>query len=399
MPRVVMYTKNVCPYCDRAKGLLRRKGVSWEEINIEQTAGARDEMIEKSGGRMTVPQIWIDDLQVGGSDDLFALESEGVLDSLLGAEKKGAEPTEHTGVLIVGSGPAGYTAAIYAARAELRPIVVAGMAFGGQLMLTTDVENYPGFPEGVTGPEMMELFQQQAERFGSRVFKEDAVEIDLDVRPFRVRTDSRAFTADSLVIATGASARWLGLPSEERLQNRGVSACATCDGALFRGVEMAVVGGGDTAIEEATFLTRFATTVHLIHRRDELRASKIMAERARKNDKITFVWDSVVDEIVGEDEVTGVRVRNVKTDEISQIDVGAVFIAIGHTPNTELFKGKIDTNEQGYVQIQPGSTRTNIEGVFACGDVMDPSYRQAVTAAGTGCMAALDAERWLAAHE
>ena len=399
MPRVVIYTKHVCPFCDRAKGLLRRKGVTWEEINIEEIAGARDEMIEKSDGLMTVPQIWIDDVHVGGSDDLLALESEGKLDPMLGAEQKGEVATEHTRVLIVGSGPAGYTAAIYSARAELRPIVVAGMAFGGQLMLTTDVENYPGFPEGVTGPEMMELFQQQAERFGTRVFKEDAVEVDLDAHPFRVRTDSRAFTADSLVIATGASARWLGLESEERLQNRGVSACATCDGALFRGKEMAVVGGGDTAIEEALFLTRFATTVHLIHRRDELRASKIMAERARKNDKITFVWDSVVDEILGDDEVTGVHLRNLKNGALSQIDVGAVFIAIGHTPNTGLFKGRIDSNEQGYLRVQPGSTRTNVEGVFACGDVMDPSYRQAVTAAGTGCMAALEAERWLAARE
>ena len=399
MPRVVIYTKHVCPYCDRAKALLRRKGVTWEEINIEEVAGARDEMIEKGGGRISVPQIWIDDVHVGGCDELFALESQGELDSMLGTQEKGAEASEHTRVLIVGSGPAGYTAAIYSARAELRPIVVAGMAFGGQLMLTTDVENYPGFPEGVTGPELMDLFQQQAERFGTRVFKEDAVEVELDTRPFRVRTDSRAFTADSLVIATGASARWLGLESEQRLQNRGVSACATCDGALFRGSEMAVVGGGDTAIEEALFLTRFATTVHLIHRRDELRASKIMAERARKNDKIAFVWDSVVDEILGAEQVTGVRLRNVKSGELSQLAVGAVFIAIGHTPNTELFKDRIDSNEQGYLQVQSGSTRTNVEGVFACGDVMDPSYRQAVTAAGTGCMAALDAERWLAAQD
>jgi thioredoxin reductase (NADPH) len=355
-------------------------------------------MIERSGQR-TVPQIWIDDLYVGGSDELFALESEGRLDSALGRGKSARSDAEHVRVVIVGSGPAGYTAAIYAARAELEPVVIAGMAFGGQLMLTTDVENYPGFPEGVTGPEMMELFQKQAERFGTRVFKEDATEVDLGQRPFRVKSDSHEFTADALIVATGASARWLGLPSEERLQNRGVSACATCDGALFRGQEMVVVGGGDTAMEEALFLTRFASNVHVVHRREELRASRIMAERAEKNEKIHFVWNSVVEEVLGDEAVTGVALRDLVTDARSRLDAGAVFVAIGHTPNTELFKGVLETNEQGYVRVENGSTRTNVEGVFACGDVMDPSYRQAVTAAGTGCMAALDAERWLAEHE
>jgi len=393
-----MYTKHVCPYCDRAKALLRSKSVQWEEINIEEVAGARDTMIEQSGQR-TVPQIWIGDTHVGGSDDLFALESAGQLDPLLGVAKSSGGGAEHSKIVIIGSGPAGYTAAIYAARAELEPIVIAGMAFGGQLMLTTDVENYPGFPEGITGPEMMELFQKQAERFGTRVYKEDATEIDLTERPFQIVSDSHEFTADSIIVATGASARWLGLPSEERLQNRGVSACATCDGALFRGREMLVVGGGDTAMEEALFLTRFASTVHVVHRRDELRASKIMADRAKRNDKIHFVWDSGVEEILGDDEVTGVRLKNLKSGETSELEVGAVFIAIGHSPNTELFAGAIRTNDQGYVKVEPESTRTNIEGVFACGDVMDPTYRQAVTAAGTGCMAALDAERWLAAQE
>ena len=397
MPDVIMYTKNVCPYCDRAKELLRSKGVEWREINIEQVASARDEMIERSG-RQTVPQIWIGEQHVGGFDDLNELETRGELDGLLG-RKAGGGASEHTKMLIVGSGPAGYTAAIYAARAELEPVMLAGMAFGGQLMLTTDVENYPGFPEGITGPEMMELFQKQATRFGTTVYNEDAVEVDLSRRPFTVKSPARTVTADSLVVATGASARWLGLPSEERLQNRGVSACATCDGALFRGKPMAVVGGGDTAMEEALFLTRFATKVSVIHRRDELRASKIMADRALRNEKIDFVWDSVVDEILGEDQVTGVVVRNVKTDETAKLDVEAVFIAIGHTPNSELFRDVLDANEAGYLLVKPGSSRTNVEGVFACGDVMDPTYRQAVTAAGTGCMAALDAERWLAEHE
>ncbi len=306
---------------------------------------------------------------------------------------------EHASVVIVGSGPAGYTAAIYTARAGLEPVVVAGMAFGGQLMLTTDVENYPGFPEGITGPEMMELFQKQSERFGARVLKEDATEMDLETWPFRVKTDTHAFSADALILATGADAKWLGIASEERLMNRGVSACATCDGALFRGREMAVVGGGDTAIEEALFLTRFASAVHVIHRRDELRASRIMRERAEGNEKIHFVWDSIVEEVLGEDEVEGVRVRNVKTESSSVLEVGALFIAIGHVPNSAIFGDRIRKNDAGYVIVDPSSSRTNIEGVFACGDVMDPTYRQAVTAAGTGCMAAVDAERWLAARE
>jgi thioredoxin reductase (NADPH) len=306
--------------------------------------------------------------------------------------------TEHTRVLIIGSGPAGYTAAIYAARAELSPIMLAGLQFGGQLMITTDVENYPGFPEGVTGPGMMEMFQQQAERFGTRVLLEDATSIDFGQRPFVVETDGRRFTADAVIVATGASARWLGIESEQRLVNNGVSACATCDGALFRNKAMVVVGGGDTAMEEALFLTRFATKVTIVHRRDELRASRIMQERAFKNEKIEFAWSSVVEEVLGDeaDGVTGVRLRNVETGEEQRLDVGAVFIAIGHQPNTALFQEVLDLDDSGYVQVRPGATSTSIEGIFACGDVADPTYRQAVTAAGTGCMAAIDAERWLA---
>jgi thioredoxin reductase (NADPH) len=307
----------------------------------------------------------------------------------------------HTRLLIVGSGPAGYTAAIYTARAELEPVVVAGRSFGGQLMITTDVENYPGFSEGITGPELMELFEKQATRFGARVLKVDATAVDLAVRPFRVETEEGEFTSDALIVATGAEARWLGLPSEKRLRDLGggVSACATCDGALFRDLPLAVVGGGDTAMEEALFLTRFATEVSVIHRRDQLRASKIMQERAFRNPKIRFVWDSVVDEVLGERAVSGVRVRNVNTGEESTLEVEGLFVAIGHRPNTELFASRLETNDQGYLVVEPGSTRTNLEGVFACGDVMDATYRQAVTAAGTGCMAALDAERWLAERE
>jgi thioredoxin reductase (NADPH) len=302
---------------------------------------------------------------------------------------------EHHKVVIVGSGPAGYTAAIYAARAELAPLVLAGLQFGGQLMLTTDVENYPGFPEGVSGPEMMELFQKQAERFGAKVLLEDATQVDFAQHPFRVATAERSFTADAVILATGATAKWLGIPSEERLTNRGVSACATCDGALYRGKAMAVVGGGDTAMEEALFLTRFAPRVVVIHRRDALRASKIMQERALRNEKIEFAWHSEVDEVLGDECVSAVRIRDVRTGATRELPVEALFIAIGHQPNTALFRGQLELEPTGYIKVTRG-TRTSVEGVFACGDAMDPTYRQAVTAAGTGCMAAIDAERWLA---
>lgn len=306
---------------------------------------------------------------------------------------------ERVKVLIIGSGPAGYTAAIYAARAELSPVMLAGLTFGGQLMITTDVENYPGFPDGVTGPDMMEMFQKQAERFGTQVHFEDATSVDFSKRPFRVESEERAFLADSVIVATGATAKWIGLESEERLTNRGVSACATCDGALFRDKEMAVVGGGDTAMEEALFLTRYAPKVTVIHRRDELRASKIMADRALKHEKIEFLWDSAVEEVLGDEFVTGVRTKNLKTGELTDKAIDALFIAIGHKPNTELFAGQLETDEVGYLKVKPGTSYTNVEGVFACGDAMDPVYRQAVTAAGTGCMAAIDSERWLAENE
>ncbi len=302
----------------------------------------------------------------------------------------------HTKVLIIGSGPAGYTAAIYASRAQLEPVMIGGMAFGGQLMLTTDVENYPGFPDGITGPEMMELFQKQAERFGTKLLLEDATEVDFSQRPFRISTADRQFTADAVLIATGASAKWIGIESEQRLMNNGVSACATCDGALFRNKAMAVVGGGDTAMEEALFLTRFATKVTVIHRRDGLRASKIMADRAKNHELIEFAWNSQVEEVLGDEYVTGVRLIDTQNGKLRDIDVEALFIAIGHQPNTILFTGQIEMDAAGYIQVKPGTTQTSIEGVFACGDVSDPTYRQAVTAAGTGCMAAIESERWLA---
>lgn len=402
MPEITIYSKPSCPYCDMAKRLLAAKGQRWTEIDIEAEPHRRDEMIERSRQR-TVPQIWIGERHVGGFDDLSALDQTGQLDGLLGIAgggpgAGGGGEAEHVKLVIIGSGPAGWTAALYAARAELQPVVVAGLAIGGQLMLTTDVENYPGFPEALSGPDMMERFQKQAERFGARVYQEDATRIDLAQRPFRIETTERSFTADAVILSTGASAKWLGLPSEERLTNRGVSACATCDGALFKGKEMAVVGGGDTAVEEALFLSRYAPKVTLIHRRDELRASKIMAERARKNEKIEFAWNAEVDEVLGDEFVTGVRIRDVKTGATRELAVGALFVAIGHEPNTALVRDQLETDEVGYIRVKPGSTYTTVDGVFACGDATDPVYRQAVTAAGTGCMAAIDAERWLAAQ-
>lgn len=306
--------------------------------------------------------------------------------------------SEHRRVLIIGSGPAGYTAAIYTARAGLEPLVLAGLNFGGQLMITTEVENYPGYPSGITGPQMMEDFQKQAERFGTAVVFQDATRVDFTVRPFVVETESKRYTADAVIVATGASARWLGIDSEKRLLNKGVSACATCDGALFRGKPMAVVGGGDTAMEEALFLARFATKVTLVHRRGELRASKIMRERLLANEKIEVAWHSVVDEVLGDEYVTGIRLKDVRSEAKRDLGLDAVFIAIGHQPNTSLFGGKLAMDAAGYLSVTPGTTRTSVEGVFACGDVADPVYRQAVTAAGTGCMAAIDAERWLGEH-
>ena len=398
MPEITMYTKSWCPYCDQAKRLLTAKGQTWTEIDVEASAAAREEMVARSQ-RRSVPQIFIGDRHVGGFDELAALEAAGGLDPLLGLlAGGGGGASEPRRLVIVGGGPAGFTAALYSARAELAPVVVGGLQVGGQLMLTTDVENYPGFPEAVTGPELMERFQRQAERFGAEVIAEDATEIDLKSRPFRVRSAERSFTADALILALGASARWIGLESETRLQNKGVSACATCDGALFRGKPMAVVGGGDTALEEALFLARFATEVTVIHRRGELRASKIMQERARKHPKIRFVWNAVVDEVLGSEFVSGVRLRDVESGEKRDLAVEALFVAIGHKPNTDLLRGQVELDPVGYIKVESGGSRTSVEGVFACGDAMDPTYRQAVTAAGTGCMAAIDAERWLAAH-
>lgn len=307
-------------------------------------------------------------------------------------------------VIIIGSGPAGYTAAIYAARADLKPLLFEGQRLGGQpggqLMLTTEVENYPGFPEGLMGPEMMEKFKKQAERFKTRILSEDVTEVDFTSRPFKVTAGEQEYLAKSIIICTGAQAIWLGVPGEETYQGHGVSACATCDGFFFRDKEILVVGGGDSAMEEANFLTRFAKKVTVIHRREELRASKIMQERAMKNPKIEFIWNTEVKEVLGDGtKMTGVRLFNNRTNQEHEMMAEGLFVAIGHKPNTGIFKGWLDLDEKGYILVKPGSTATSVEGVFAGGDVADHKYRQAITAAGTGCMAALDAERWLENQE
>lgn len=306
---------------------------------------------------------------------------------------------QHHKLIILGSGPAGLTAAIYAARAILKPVVVSGREAGGQLMITSDVENYPGFPEGIKGPEMMALLKAQAARFGTEFFSGDVIDVDFSQRPFKLTLENKdTLSCDSLIISTGASARWLGMDSEKEYSGRGVSACATCDGFFFRDQDVAVVGGGDTALEEALYLANICKSVTLIHRRDEFRGSKIMQKRAVDHEKISIFWNTVIDEVVGNPVagMTSLKVKNVKTENVTEHPITGLFIAIGHLPNTKLFKDKLDLNENGYVKVTPGTTYTSVEGVFASGDVQDHVYRQAVTAAGTGCMAAIDAERWLA---
>ena len=307
--------------------------------------------------------------------------------------------TDGRDVIIIGGGPAGYTAALYAARANLKPLVIEGFQWGGQLMITSDVENYPGYADGVLGPEMMADFRRQAERFGAEFVTDDVTRVDFSERPFRVWVGDDEYRAETVIVATGATARQIGIESEQRLQGRGVSYCAVCDAAFFREKEIVVVGGGDSAMEEASFLAKFGSKVTVVHRRDEFRASPIMLDRARANEKISFVTNAVVDEVLGDTSVTGVRLRDTRTDETSELAAQGLFVAIGHDPTTALFLDQLDHDDQGYLVTKPGSSETNIPGVFAVGDVQDHTYRQAVTAAGSGCMGALDAERYLAAKE
>lgn len=417
MSDVVIYSKDWCPYCDRAKELLERKGATFELIDITADRAHEDEMIERTG-RYTVPQIFIGNTHVGGSDDLYALDRSGELDALLAAA--GAAPgngdaeaaaTGETAsleagflerlhdVIIIGSGPAGLTAAIYAARADLKPLCIEGAQAGGQLTITTDVDNYPGFPEGIMGPELMDQFRKQAERFNARLQQVDVTEVDFTSTPFRISVGADDYTADAVVVATGASATWLGIPGEQTLTGKGVSACATCDGFFFRNQELVVVGGGDTAMEEALFLTKFASKVTIVHRRDEFRASRIMATRALANEKVDVIWNSIVTEIHGENAVEAVTLEDTETGETTRFKTDGVFVAIGHKPNTDVFVDELELDDNGYIEVtEPGTTRTSVDGVFAAGDVADHIYRQAVTAAGTGCMAAIDAERWLGAR-
>ena len=310
-----------------------------------------------------------------------------------------SDSAEVENVIIIGSGPAGLTAAIYASRANLSPFMIEGEEVGGQLMTTTDVENYPGFPDGIMGPDLMDVMKKQAKRFGTRFLAKNVTKVDFSSRPFKVWVGDQLFQSKAVIISTGASAKYLGLDNERRLLGRGVSACATCDGAFFRDQNVAVVGGGDTAMEEANFLTRFAKKVWVIHRRDSFRASKIMADRVLKNPKVEVLWNSALEDVLGDDQVKSIKVKNTQSGEVQEMPMDGVFIAIGHKPNTDLFKGQLDMNEVGYLKTKSGSTYTNVEGVFASGDVQDHVYRQAVTAAGTGCMAAIDCERWLENQE
>ena len=402
MPKVVLYTKEYCAFCARAKELLTSKGAKYTEIDVTNDDVLQAEMIERSG-RQTVPQIFIDSRHIGGFDDLAALDAAGKLDPLIGRGKNAAEEARHSRVVILGSGPAGYTAAIYAARAGLAPALITGQEIGGQLTTTTEVENWPGGDVTLQGPELMERFREHAERFDVTLIRDHIQAVDLSSRPFRLTGDSGVYAADGLIVATGATARYLGLATETAFKGRGVSSCATCDGFFFRAKPVAVVGGGNTAVEEALYLTNIASHVTIVHRRDALKAERILQDRLFAKvaeGKVSILWNHEVAEVLGEPAgVTGLRVRHVGTREARDLAVDGVFIAIGHDPNTALFAGQLD-RDGGYLRTRGGlagnATETSIAGVFAAGDVADPVYRQAVTSAGTGAMAALDAERYLA---
>ena len=405
MAYIEIYTKDWCPYCDRAKALLQSKGVSYTEIDITANDTHEQEMIRRSQ-RRTVPQIFINGASVGGSDDLAALNASGELDRLLSVAPPGdaalRKVSNHYPLIIVGSGPAGYTAAIYAARANLKSVVITGLEAGGQLTTTTDVENWPGGEETLQGPILMQRMREQAERFNAEIIFDHIQSVDLQLRPFRLVGDNSAYTADALIIVTGASAKYLGLESETEYKGRGVSACATCDGFFYKDQPVAVVGGGNTAVEEALYLANIASQVTLVVRRNALRADKILQERIFKRveeGRIHIEWNHEVDEVLGGAQgVTGLRLRRVTDRQIKELAATGVFIAIGHRPNTQIFEDQL-AMDNGYIVVNAGrsgnATATSVPGVFAAGDVADSVYRQAVTSAGTGAMAALDAERYL----
>jgi len=399
---ILIYTKDYCPFCARAKALLDAKGAAYTEIDVTHDSDLQAVMMERSG-RRTVPQIFIGERHIGGYDDLAALDAAGELDLLLGQLEAADEDAQHHRLIVLGSGPAGYTAAIYAARTGLEPVVITGLEIGGQLTTTTEVENWPGGDVTLQGPDLMERFREHAERFEVNLIRDHIQAVDLSRRPFRLEGDGGRYTADSLIVATGATARYLGLESEAAFKGRGVSACATCDGFFYRDKSVAVVGGGNTAVEEALYLANIASHVTLAHRRDALKAEKILQDRlfAKVNEgKISVLWDHQVDEVLGDASgVTGLRVRHVESGATRDLAVDGVFIAIGHDPNTALFEGQL-ASDDGYLRTVGGlagnATETSVPGVFAAGDVADPVYRQAVTSAATGAMAALDAERFLA---
>lgn len=395
MKKVLVYSKYNCPYCVRAKELLKEKKVGFQEINVEDFPKEKEIMIERTNGKRTLPQIFIDGISIGGCDELYELENKKELDSLLDIEKNTLKGSQHHKVAIIGSGPAGYTAAIYAARANLNPVIFAGIEKGGQLTSTTDVENFPGFRNGIDGNALMTEMEEQSKRFGTEIISREVDKVELDKRPFKIYKGDEIHTAESIIIATGAKAKYLGLPSEKKYLGRGVSGCATCDGYFFKGEEVAIVGGGDTAMEEAIYLSNLCKKVYLIHRRDEFRASKTMQDRVKGNDKIEILHSNVIEEIIGDEEkVTSLKIRDIKSNEVKHLEVGGVFIAIGHSPSTNFLNGQLPIDENGFL-LKNNGTETIIPGVFVSGDVADPHYRQAITAAGSGAMAALDSEKWL----
>jgi len=408
MARVKIYTTDFCPYCIKAKNMLDSKEIEYEEVNIHGDEKLRDE-IEQLTGRRDVPQIFIDGKHIGDDDALEELVASGELDKMFGVETKNDNAPETRNVIIIGSGPAGFAAALYSARANLEPLLITGNEIGGQIAATTDIDNYPGF-KGESSAELIQIMQGQAEHFGTEMLFDTVTEVDFSLfikggrgdfaqHPYSIKTYQSEFLAKSVIICTGASHRKLNVPGEIEFVGRGVSYCATCDGFFFQNRSVVVVGGGDTAVEETLFLTRFASEIHLVHRRDRLRASPILQERILNHEKVKFIWDSVVEGIQGDEKgVTAVRIKNVKTDEETIHPAEGIFIFIGHIPNTEIFKGQIELDEQGYI-ITDKRQHTSVPGVFAAGDVQDHIFRQAITSAGTGAAAAIEAEKYIAEIE